>query len=199
VQREKDLFTHGSTKEDLGKFFASYLSRLKRTRGALALVSAAMKRFVPHSLVNCGSSVRLAGGSAPAADSPKAPIPSLLPRFLHQFVGNGTVFKILKPYEDKFPLLKSFNSVYNVAPASKWGLSIVPLYGVFVGSPPVEKIDANTSGALACTGFVWTVYAMMIQPQNAGSRMLALVNFCMGSVNGYNCYRKYSHDAAKEK
>lgn len=103
------------------------------------------------------------------------------------------MFEFLKPYEN-ITLVKYLNSVYNAAPMSKWGLSIVPMYGVFVGNPPVEKIDVNTSGALACTGFIWSFYATIIQPQNAGSRALALVNFCMGSVNGYNCYRKYAYD-----
>ena len=155
-----------------------------------------MRRYICREVNRTAAWRRCAGGEAPAADAPKAPIPSALPRFLHKYVGNGTVFQALKPLEQKFPFLKSVNSIYNLAPASKWGLSIVPLYGVFVGSPPVEKIDANTSGALACTGFVWTIYALMIQPQNAGSRMLALVNFCMGSVNGYNCYRKFTYDAS---
>lgn len=120
-------------------------------------------------------------------------IPKLLPGFMHKYVGNGSLLPFLKKYEAQYPALQSLNSVYNVAPASKWGLSIVPLYGVFMGTPPVEKIDENTSFSLACTGFVWTIYAMIISPQNAGSRALATVNFCMFCVNGYNFYRKQQY------
>eukprot|EP00744_Colponema_vietnamica_P008067 GILI01011534.1.p1 GENE.GILI01011534.1~~GILI01011534.1.p1 ORF type:complete len:140 (+),score=24.25 GILI01011534.1:47-466(+) len=128
---------------------------------------------------------------APAAAAAAAPqaIPKMLPKFFHQYVGNPVLFQFLKPYEH-IPAVKFLNNVYNTAPASKWSLSIVPLYGVLSGNSPPEKIDMNTSGSLACTGFVWTIYALMIQPQNSGSRALAAVNFCMGSVNGYKCYKK---------
>ena len=128
----------------------------------------------------------------------KQQIPALFPKFLHRFVGNGTLFESLKKYEHIY-IVRQFNSVYNVAPLSKWGLSIVPLLGVISGNPPVEKIDFNTSGALMCTGLIWTVYACFIQPQNAGSRALAAVNFCMASVNGYNCFRRYRYDKSAEK
>jgi mitochondrial pyruvate carrier 2 len=100
------------------------------------------------------------------------------------------MFKFLKPFESKIPGLAWFNTAYSLAPTSKWGLSIVPLYGVFTGTPHPSKIDEQTSASLACTGFVWTFYAMIITPQNAGSMMLAAVNLAMGSVNGYNVYRK---------
>ena len=124
-----------------------------------------------------------------------AAIPSFFPKPLHRFVGNPRLLGFLEPYEDKLPLLKTLNNVYNAAPASKWGLSIVPLYGVFVGYPPVEKIDLNTSASLCATGSVWSVYALMIQPQNAGSRALCAVNCAMAMVNGYNCYRKVTAPA----
>jgi hypothetical protein len=127
-----------------------------------------------------------------------AGIPKAFPGFCHQWVGNGKLFKFLAPYEEKYPQLQGFNSVYNLAPSSKWGLSIVPMYGVFVGSPPVEKIDISTSSALTCTGVVWSFYALIITPQNAGSRALATVNMAMASVNGYNCYRYYSATTKKE-
>mmetsp|Transcript_57408 Transcript_57408/g.65806 ORF Transcript_57408/g.65806 Transcript_57408/m.65806 type:complete len:134 (-) Transcript_57408:484-885(-) len=125
-------------------------------------------------------------------------IPKALPKFLHRYVGNGHMFECLKPYETN-GLVKYLNSVYDLAPLCKWGLSIVPMYGVFIGNPPVEKIDLNTSSALACTGFIWTFYAFIIQPQNAGSRALAAVNFCMGSVNGYNAYRRLQYDNSNKK
>jgi hypothetical protein len=126
--------------------------------------------------------------ATPAAQT----IPAAFPKVLHKYVGNGRLFSGLASYEEQYPILKTINSVFNVAPASKWGLSIVPLYGVFVGYPPVEKIDFNTSASLFATGSVWTVYALMIQPQNAGSRALCAVNAAMAGVNGFNCYRKYA-------
>lgn len=63
------------------------------------------------------------------------------------------------------------------------GLSVVPLYQIFQGLPTVDKIDLNqsscappshlslsahVSSALAFTGFVWSYYALLITPQNAG-------------------------------
>ncbi len=127
--------------------------------------------------------------AAAGAAAAKA-IPTFLPKFLHKYVGNPTMFRFLKPFEDKIPGLAWFNTAYSLAPTSKWALSIVPLYGVFNGNPPVQKIDLNTSLSLAFTGFVWTFYAMLITPQNTGSRMLAAVNFAMAAVNGYNANRK---------
>jgi mitochondrial pyruvate carrier 2 len=133
-----------------------------------------------------------------ASAATAAAIPKILPKFFHQYVGNATAFQALKSYEH-IAFVKYINSVYNLAPLTKWGLSIVPMVGVVTGSPSVEKIDFNTSVALANTGFIWTVYAMLIQPQNAGSRALALVNLCMGSVNGYNAYRRYQYDNRQQK
>lgn len=59
----------------------------------------------------------------------------------------------------------------------------MPLYQIFQGLPTVDKIDFNQSScarrigvplltfllALAFTGFVWSYYALLITPQNAGS------------------------------
>ena len=135
----------------------------------------------------------MSGAAAAASQT----IPKFLPSFAHKYVGNPTLFQFLKKYEAQYPFIQSINSVYNVAPASKWGLSIVPLYGVFTGYPAVEKIDENTTFSLACTGFVWTIYAMIISPQNAGSRALATVNACMFCVNGYNFSRKQAYLKSK--
>jgi mitochondrial pyruvate carrier 2 len=129
-----------------------------------------------------------------AAPSAASEIPKLFPKVLHKYVGNGTMFQFLKPYEGKYKLVATLNSVYNVAPLSKWGLSIVPMYGVFTGYPAPQDIDFNTSLSLALTGSVWTVYACLIQPQNAGSRALATVNCAMACVNGFNAYRKNYYD-----
>lgn len=119
-------------------------------------------------------------------------IPKAFPKALHKWVGNDKLFKFLIPYE-KYGAVKYLNSAYNAAPLFKWSLSIVPLYGIISGYPPVEKLDLNSSFALFCTGVVWFVYALLIQPQNSGSRSLALVNICLATVNGYNCYRALNY------
>lgn len=129
-----------------------------------------------------------------ADNSVQQEIPKSVPKVLHRYIGNGNVFKALVPFYDKHPVVKSVNSVYNVAPVSKWALSVVPFVGAVTGAQPVEKVNFNTSASLAVTGMIWTVYALMITPQNFGSKMLATVNFAMGSVNGYNAYRRYSFD-----
>jgi len=131
------------------------------------------------------------GGEATGA--PQA-IPKWLPGFLHRFIGNGHLVASLKPLGLRYPIVASANSVYNVAPASKWALSVVPAVGAITGSVPPEKVSLNMSASLALTGFIWTVYAMMISPQNAGSRSLAAVNLAMGVVNGYNAYRRWNYD-----
>lgn len=125
-----------------------------------------------------------------AGQAAAAAIPRLLPAFLHRFVGNPVMFRRLQPFEKSIPGLNWVNNAYTLAPSSKWALSAVPLMGMVTGSTPIEKIDVNQSGSLALTGFVWTFYALVISPQNAGSRMLAAVNLSLGVVNGYNCYRK---------
>ncbi|AAZ12416.1 mitochondrial pyruvate carrier protein 2, putative [Trypanosoma equiperdum] len=126
----------------------------------------------------------------------KQAIPKLFPKPLHKYVGNGRVFQCLKSYE-KYGVVAYLNSVYNLAPSFKWMLSIVPLYGIFVGNPPVEKIDVNSSAALCTTGLLWFVYALLIQPQNSGSRSLAAVNVCLAAVHGYNIYRAMSYKRSK--
>lgn len=119
-------------------------------------------------------------------------VPKAFPKMFHSWVGTGRIFNSLKAYETN-AAVAYFNSIYNMAPLFKWSLSIVPLYGIFSGNPPVEKIDFNSSAALCATGCVWFVYALLIQPQNSGSRSLAIVNVCLASVNGYNCYRSASY------
>lgn len=119
-------------------------------------------------------------------------IPKAFPKALHKWVGNDRLFNCLKPYEH-IGAIRYLNSVYNAAPLFKWSLSIVPLYGIIKGKPPVEQIDFNSSFALCATGCVWFVYALLIQPQNSGSCSLALVNICLASVNGYNCFRYFKH------
>lgn len=134
--------------------------------------------------------------AAAASEIPKQAIPKLFPKIFHPMVGNGTVFKFLKPYETN-PVIAYLNSIYNAAPLFKWSLSIVPLAGIVTGNPPVEQLDLNTSISLTATGCVWFVYAQLIQPQNSGSRSLAAVNFCLATVNGYNIYRVVQYNKKK--
>lgn len=138
------------------------------------------------------------GAEPPIPNTAPQPVPKGVPSFAHRFVGNGNAFAALIPHYKQYPVLQSVNSIYNLAPASKWALSVIPFIGCVTGSQPIEKVSFNTSGSLAITGFIWTIYAMLITPQNAGSRALATVNFAMGSMNGYNCYRRYQYDRKLE-
>ncbi|CCW64292.1 unnamed protein product [Phytomonas sp. EM1] len=125
-------------------------------------------------------------------------IPKFLPKPFHKWFGNPRLFKCLIPLE-RYAVVRYFNSVYNTAPLFKWSLSAVPLYTIFADPTPPEKIDLNSSIALFSTGFIWFFYALIIQPQNSGSRSLALVNLCLASVHGYNCSRvlKYKMEQSK--
>eukprot|EP00758_Cryptobia_borreli_P012570 Tbor_TRINITY_DN5760_c1_g1::TRINITY_DN5760_c1_g1_i1::g.20000::m.20000 len=120
----------------------------------------------------------------------KQVIPKALPRILHQYVDNPRAFSFLQPYENRFPAIKFCNDVYNLAPLCKLLLSVVPLYGAISGAIPDERVDLNTSASLAFTGFVWAIYALIITPQNYGSRILAVINMGVFGANSYNCYRK---------
>jgi len=101
--------------------------------------------------------------------------------------------------EEKYPLVKAINSAYNTAPMWKWGLSILPLYQVITGQPPVEKLDIAQSSALTFTGLVWAYYSTLIQPQNMGSYALCACNFAMGTVNGYNVYRRIRYELDQQE
>eukprot|EP01098_Paradermamoeba_levis_P013917 TRINITY_DN648_c0_g1_i1.p1 TRINITY_DN648_c0_g1~~TRINITY_DN648_c0_g1_i1.p1 ORF type:complete len:155 (-),score=43.38 TRINITY_DN648_c0_g1_i1:19-441(-) len=131
---------------------------------------------------------------------PHYELPKLL-RFLRPWIHNHRFFyfKWAIQLEEKFPFFAKWNNVRNLAPGWKWGLSIVPLYQVLTGNPPVEKLDLKQSGSLMFTGAVWTYYATLIQPQDAGSRALALCNGALFLVNGYNAFRKYRYDQNKAK
>ncbi|RNF26969.1 putative mitochondrial pyruvate carrier protein [Trypanosoma conorhini] len=123
-------------------------------------------------------------------------IPKAFPKFLYRYVGNERLFRCLQPYE-KYSVVAYLNSAYNVAPIMKASLSVVPLYGIFVGNPPAEKIDFNSSAALTVTGLLWFVYVLLITPQNTGTRALSALNFGMACVNGVNCYRYLAYRKSK--
>eukprot|EP00760_Papus_ankaliazontas_P030481 PhM_4_TR4855/c0_g1_i1/m.2370/K22139/MPC2; mitochondrial pyruvate carrier 2 len=122
--------------------------------------------------------------------------PFWFPKFMHKYILNPHFIERLKPLEEKNPIIKWLNIVYNTAPASKWTLSLVPMYGVFVGVPAPENIDLNTSVALTATGVVWAYYSTVITP---ASTSLFIVNCAMGSVNGYNAYRAFSYQQQQQQ
>jgi hypothetical protein len=68
--------------------------------------------------------------------------------FLKKYHGvqGGVLFrgKAAQKLAESYPALKSMNNALWAAPAWKWGLAIVPLYGVLTGSP-VEKVDFNNA------------------------------------------------------
>ncbi|RNF00111.1 hypothetical protein TraAM80_07794 [Trypanosoma rangeli] len=123
-------------------------------------------------------------------------IPRALPKLFHRYVGDARLFQCLQPYE-KYSVVAYLNSAYNVAPIMKGSLSVIPLYGIFIGSPPAEKVDFNSSAALTVTGLLWFVYVLLIHPQNSGTRALSALNFGMACVNGVNCYRYLSYKRSK--
>ena len=64
------------------------------------------------------------------------------------------------------PTFRKFNNALTLAPLWKWGLAIVPLMGVFTGTPSVENLDVNTSIALASTGAIWAYYSTLVRPKS---------------------------------
>lgn len=68
--------------------------------------------------------------------------------FLKKYHGvqGGVLFRgsAARRLAEKYPAVQSMNNALWAAPAWKWGLAIVPLYGVITGSP-VEKVDLNNA------------------------------------------------------
>eukprot|EP00127_Corallochytrium_limacisporum_P002306 Clim_evm94s109 gene=Clim_evmTU94s109 len=121
------------------------------------------------------------------------------PRILRPFVGNQRIFgnRAALAMENKVPALAYVNDVTNAAPGFKWALSIVPILQALQGQPPVENLDLKQSCALAFTGYVWSYYATIIKPQNAGSRALMACNLAMAAVHSYNIARKVNYMRAE--
>eukprot|EP01133_Synstelium_polycarpum_P013009 gene13009-15301_t len=97
---------------------------------------------------------------------------------LNKYVGNQQVFanKYVLGLLEKHPKLAFLND----------------------GMKPPEKIDLNQSASLCATGTIWTYYATLIQPQNAGTRALAACNFAMACCHGYNTYRRVNYNKSIE-
>jgi len=113
--------------------------------------------------------------------------------FIKKYLGQPYLFSGARAQalQEKIPVLKWCNNVLNAAPAFKWGLSIVPLYGVFVGSPKVENIDLKQSVALATTGGVWTYYATLVKPR---ANILLVCSAALLGVHGFNISRRLSYE-----
>ncbi len=139
----------------------------------------------------------------PAAGEEQLPPGPPMFRFIDHWRGvNGSrAFRgeAARKLEAKNPLFAKLNSFLFLAPAWKWGLAIVPLYGIVIGVPAVENLDLNQSLALMFTGCVWAYYSLLVRP---AALMLCAVNCALLVVNGYNVYRKWNYDralAAQEK
>ncbi|KNC56308.1 uncharacterized protein AMSG_02278 [Thecamonas trahens ATCC 50062] len=120
---------------------------------------------------------------------------SVVSRFLARYSGiEGGVLlrgKVFQQLGEKYPSFKKFNNVLTVAPAWKWGLAAVPLYGAVSGDVQVENIDLKTSGALSLTGIVWAYYGMLVRPT---AYLLVAVNMALLAVNGTNVARKVMYN-----
>jgi hypothetical protein len=95
----------------------------------------------------------------------------------------------------RFPLFRKCNNALWAAPAFKWGLSIVPLYGILQGKPKVEDLDLKQSLALSFTGLVWSYYGFLVEPR---ADLLIAVNVALLTVNGYNVFRKLRYEQQKK-
>ncbi|EGC37696.1 hypothetical protein DICPUDRAFT_53816 [Dictyostelium purpureum] len=117
-------------------------------------------------------------------------------RFLDKYTGNQTVFsnKYATQFFTAFPRLAFLNNVTNLAPMMKWSLSVVPITQIVSGTKPPQSIDVYQASSLCATGSIWTYYATLIQPQNTGTRMLAMCNAAMAACHGYNIYRRVQYD-----
>jgi len=113
--------------------------------------------------------------------------------FFKKYLKNPTMLSgpRWKKLEEKSRFFKWWNNALNAAPGFKWALSIVPLYGVLIGNPPVEKIDIKQSIALTFTGSVWSYYALLVKPT---AYLLMACNLALLGVHGYNITRRVKYD-----
>lgn len=108
-------------------------------------------------------------------------------------VEGGILFrgKQAQKLQQKYPMLKNMNNALWAAPAWKWGLAIVPLYGAITGIPTIEKVDLNNALALTGTGAIWAYYSMLVRPRSLG---LFSVSVALVLSNGWNVYRRMKYD-----
>lgn len=99
--------------------------------------------------------------------------------------------KIFRSLGERVPAFKTINNALFAAPAWKWGLALVPLYGAIQGKPRVDNLDLNQSLALSTTGVIWSYYGCVVRPT---AHLLVAVNIALLTVNGYNVVRKLQFD-----
>jgi hypothetical protein len=95
-----------------------------------------------------------------------------------------------------WPALCSVSAALWAAPAWKWGLAIVPLYGAITGVPSIEKVDLNNALALTGTGAIWAYYSMLVRPKSYG---LFSVSVALVLCNGWNVARKMKYDKEQKQ
>lgn len=120
--------------------------------------------------------------------------------FLKPYLGVEGGILLRGPYfrqlGQKYPAFAKMNHALNLAPMWKWGLAIVPLYGVFTNNPPVDKLDVNTSLALASTGVVWGYYSLLVRPR---ATALFFVSCALTGANGFNVVRRLRYERDLKK
>ncbi|KAG6332606.1 hypothetical protein ID866_6484 [Astraeus odoratus] len=79
-------------------------------------------------------------------------------------------------------------TVFFWAPLMKWGLVAAGLKDL---NRPADKLSVSQNVALACTGFIWVRYSLVITPINYS---LAAVNFFVGSTGLVQLGRIFQHN-----
>eukprot|EP01111_Echinosteliopsis_oligospora_P002078 TRINITY_DN1304_c0_g1_i1.p1 TRINITY_DN1304_c0_g1~~TRINITY_DN1304_c0_g1_i1.p1 ORF type:complete len:146 (+),score=22.25 TRINITY_DN1304_c0_g1_i1:43-480(+) len=135
------------------------------------------------------------------ATSTAPKLPGFLGRLANFYVGNRRMFsgKWMQNLEQKNPIVAKLNDVLNLAPAVKWGLSIVPIGLALSGAVPPEKVDIKQSAALGTTGIVWTYYGFLLSRMNPGMLSLMLVNASMAAVHCTNFFRGITYKKQEAK
>ncbi|RUS90349.1 hypothetical protein EGW08_001844 [Elysia chlorotica] len=78
-------------------------------------------------------------------------------------------------------------TIFFWSPFAKWTLVIAGLGDM---ARPAEKLSTQQSGALACTGFIWSRYSLIITPKNWS---LFAVNFFTGLTGTMQLSRVFHH------
>ncbi|KAK3701026.1 hypothetical protein RRG08_063279 [Elysia crispata] len=79
-------------------------------------------------------------------------------------------------------------TIFFWSPFAKWTLVIAGLGDM---TRPAEKLSLRQSGALACTGFIWSRYSLVITPKNWS---LFAVNFFTGLTGTMQLSRIFHHE-----
>ena len=76
------------------------------------------------------------------------------------------------------------------APTAKWSLSVSNIMDL---NRPVEKVSTAQQTALCATGYIWTRYALVINPVNYN---LMAVNLVLAATGTYHLGRKFKAEYA---